>query len=229
MAQQLDVNAMVDAVLEAVSAPIAALGERLRALEDREPQIGDKGDPGEPGRPGEPGQPGRDGVGLAAAMIDRAGELVVTLTDGTMRSLGLVIGRDGDPGKDGQPGKDGLGFDDMGVELAGDRTVTFRFARNGDAREFPLVFPVHIYRGVFNLGDRYQRGDMVTFSGSLWHCNLETDERPGDASKAWTLAAKRGRDGKNGKDGEPGKPGTPGKNGSLEPILAIGEPGAAKW
>ncbi|MNL68407.1 hypothetical protein D3C87_1931240 [compost metagenome] len=42
---------------------------------------------------------------------------------------------------------------------------------------------------------------MVTFGGSLWHFNGAEDggeaSKPGDGSKAWTLAAKRGRDGKD--------------------------------
>jgi hypothetical protein len=41
------------------------------------------------------------------------------------------------------------------------------------------------------------RGDVVTFGGSMWHCNAATEEKPGDGSAAWTLAAKRGRDGKD--------------------------------
>lgn len=39
----------------------------------------------------------KDGVGLAGAMIDRAGQLVVTMSDGSVRELGVVVGRDGDP------------------------------------------------------------------------------------------------------------------------------------
>jgi hypothetical protein len=37
--------------------------------------------------------PAKDGVGLASAMIDRDGELVVTLSDGKQQKLGVVVGK----------------------------------------------------------------------------------------------------------------------------------------
>lgn len=49
------------------------------------------------------------------------------------------------------------------------------------------------YRGVFTDGKRYEPGDMVTSDGSVWHCNVETQMRPG-AGAMWTLAVKHGRD-----------------------------------
>ncbi len=60
-----------------------------------------------------------------------------------------------------------------------------------------IDIPSMIYRGVFTPG-MHHPGDMVTFGGSLWHCNEPTDKKPGEPGcKAWTLAAKRGRDGKD--------------------------------
>ena len=53
------------------------------------------------------------------------------------------------------------------------------------------------YRGVHEPSVAYDTGDTVTHGGSLWHCNVLTKERPGEGSKAWTLAVKRGRDGKD--------------------------------
>ncbi len=53
------------------------------------------------------------------------------------------------------------------------------------------------YRGVHEPSLAYDTGDTVTHGGSLWHCNSLTKERPGEGSKAWTLAVKRGRDGKD--------------------------------
>jgi len=38
---------------------------------------------------------GQDGIGLASALIDRDGNLVVTLTNGAQKELGPVVGRDG--------------------------------------------------------------------------------------------------------------------------------------
>lgn len=157
----------------------------------------------------------KDGVGMAGALIDRDGGLVVTLSDGTTRDLGPVVGKDGAPGnpgsdgqdgkdgigrdgRDGKDGRDGFGFDDLDVIRDGARGFVFRFARGSEVKQFPFTIPVLIYRGVFREGDEYQPGDTVTWAGSLWHCDEETKEKPGDGQKAWTLAAKRGRDGKDG-------------------------------
>ncbi|EEK2666409.1 phage gp6-like head-tail connector protein [Salmonella enterica subsp. enterica serovar Montevideo] len=58
--------------------------------------------------------------------------------------------------------------------------------------------PVMIYQGVFKSGQEYLPGDTVTWGGSLWHCDEQTQDKPGETgSKGWTLAAKRGRDGRD--------------------------------
>ena len=54
------------------------------------------------------------------------------------------------------------------------------------------------YVGVWAVG-KYHAGNMVTHDGSVWHCDRETDSKPGQ-SDAWTLCVKRGRDGKDGRD-----------------------------
>ncbi|MFC7399583.1 hypothetical protein ACFQU1_20430 [Chelatococcus sp. GCM10030263] len=182
---------------------------------------GEKGDPGEPGRDGEPGIDGNDGVGLAGALINQRGELVVTLSDGSMKELGPVVGRDGAPGEKGQDGRDGLdglGFDDLEMTYDGERSFAFRFVRGEQAKEFAFDVPVMIYRGVFKEGEAYKRGDTVTWGGSLWHCDGETADKPGEGQKGWHLAVKRGRDGKDAavKEATPHQPlrvGVPKKDG----------------
>lgn len=134
------------------------------------------------------GRDGLDGTGLAGAFIDREGELTVSLSDGRFATLGPVHGRDG---------RDGVGFDDLDVVHDGERTVTLRFICGEDVKAFTLKFSVPLYRGVYRDGEAYERGDMATFGGSIWHCNAETSEKPGEGSTAWTLAAKRGRDGRS--------------------------------
>lgn len=52
------------------------------------------------------------------------------------------------------------------------------------------------YCGAWKQGTYYP-GMFVTWSGSLWHCNQQTDTKPGDGNPAWTLAVKKGRDGKD--------------------------------
>ncbi len=171
---------------------------------------GKDGENGERGADGTNGRDGADGVGLAGAMIDRAGELNVTLTNGEVRKLGPVIGRDGHDGsngREGAAGKDGQSWEDMEVRRTGPRTIELSFDHGERRNTFELEFPVPLYRGVFSEGEAYQNGDMVTWAGSLWHCNDATSDKPGEGAKAWTLAAKRGRDGKDFA-GSQAKPGT---------------------
>lgn len=52
--------------------------------------------------------------------------------------------------------------------------------------------PVFEYMGVHKDGQKYKRGQFVTTSGSLFHCNQDTTSAP--PSSDWTLAVKRGRD-----------------------------------
>lgn len=57
--------------------------------------------------------------GIASAVINDNGELVITYTDGTSDNLGVVVGKDGEDGKDGQdgaPGKDGVDGEDGKTE-----------------------------------------------------------------------------------------------------------------
>src|SRR5262245_8426050 len=57
------------------------------------------------------------------------------------------------------------------------------------------------YCGVFELGKSYERGDVVTWDGSMWHAERDTGAKPGTASSAddWRLCVKRGRDGRDGR------------------------------
>lgn len=109
-------------------------------------------------------------------------------------------GRDGKDGLDGKAGADGLGFDDLTATFDGHRTITIAYARGATVKTFPLVLPFQRYTGVYVDGKAYSVGDVVTAGGSQWHCNEDTASKPGEGSKAWTLAVKRGRDGKDGKD-----------------------------
>jgi hypothetical protein len=66
---------------------------------------------------------------------------------------------------------------------------------SGKEQRQEFAMPAMIYKAVWKEGT-YQKGDTVTWGGSLWHCDEDTDEKPGDASKCWTLCAKKGRDAK---------------------------------
>jgi hypothetical protein len=82
----------------------------------------------------------------------------------------MVPGPKGEPG---EPGKDGLNGKDGSAGLS--------------------------FEGVYQEGQTYEKGHLVTWGGSSWHANEQTMAKPGD-SKAWTLMVKRGRDGRDGRD-----------------------------
>ena len=58
-----------------------------------------------------------------------------------------------------------------------------------------LRVPMMIYREVWREGD-YDHGDVVTYSGSAWHCQAATRDKPG-TSTAWKLMVKHGAAGKD--------------------------------
>lgn len=208
----------------------AEVGRQVEAIpRPRDGVDGKDGAPGEPGDRGEPGPPGpggekgeggaagvdgaegrdgRDGVGLTGAVIDREGRLVLTLSDGSLRELGLVVGKDADMEvladvivreiarqPKARDGIDGLGFDHFEVLHDGERTVTLRFSRGDQVKEFPLVIPAIIDRGVWRQG-RYAKGDGVTWDGSFFIAQKETEGRP-LISTDWRQAVKAGRPGKH--------------------------------
>lgn len=190
-------------------------------LDGRDGLDGVGGRDGLDGKDGLDGRDGADGVGVAGAFKDHEGALILTLTNGETRNLGQITGKDGRDGVDGRDGAAGergpagFGLSDFDTEMkADDRTVLFKFT-SGDVTEIhELCFPVPIDRGVYKADAAYARGDGVTWGGSSW--TAQRDVAPGEkpeASDAWRLAVKRGRDGKDGKDGKPGEKGAPGKDG----------------
>jgi len=197
----LDVDALstmiADIVTEEVGKAVGPLHAKIAELEAREPvqgPPGEKGERGEPGEKGADGQSGRDGADGkdAAGIVDvlkDSGELVLTLSDGRLVRTGI---RDGEKGADGA---NGFNLDDFDCQPIDERTIRMEFVRGETKHSYELQFPVVVYRGVFKEGDDYERGDMVTWGGSLWHCDTPTKEKPGTDS--WTLAAKKGRDGKD--------------------------------
>lgn len=152
----------------------------------------------------------KDGIGLAGAVLDREGSLVITLSDGKMANLGTVVAKELDlkaihktleemvkaipRPKDGL---DGFGFDDLSYEFDGVRNLTFKFEREGkEPKVLHIQFPTITYKQVYVEGKKYDLGDLVTWGGSMWHCNKNgVTDKPG-SNDNWTLAVKRGRDGK---------------------------------
>lgn len=172
---------------------------------------------GKDGRDGSDGKDGRDGVGVADAVIDRDGTLVLTRSDGTTKALGVVVGAKGEPGRDGA---DGLGFEDLQIEQLDERTFTFKAARGEQVKSLgTFTIPALIYRGVWQAGRTYQPGEAATWGGSLWIAKEETSAKPDEhsASRAWQLAVKRGAPGPKGDAGDRGPQGLKGDKGDRGP------------
>ncbi|MCU4040101.1 phage gp6-like head-tail connector protein [Enterobacter hormaechei subsp. xiangfangensis] len=91
------------------------------------------------------------------------------------------------------------GVSGIDIQQSEQRNFTLTVSRTSGASETKSFdVPVMIYQGVFKSGQEYLPGDTVTWGGSLWHCDEQTQDKPGEAgSKGWTLAAKRGRDGRD--------------------------------
>ncbi|EGK7040806.1 phage gp6-like head-tail connector protein, partial [Salmonella enterica subsp. enterica serovar Senftenberg] len=78
------------------------------------------------------------------------------------------------------------------IQRSEQRSFTLTVNRTSGASETKSFgVPVMIYQGVFKSGQEYLPGDTVTWGGSLWHCDEQTQDKPGEnGSKGWTLAAK---------------------------------------
>jgi hypothetical protein len=127
----------------------------------------------------------KDGLGLSDAIIDRDDNLIVTMTDGTTKNLGKVVGMDG------------LGFDDIQF-VDEDTTFKIRLVRGDRVKEWTLKKPTIAdgYKGVWKKGNAYTSGDLVTWGGSLFIAKVDSLDEPG-TSDAWKLAVKRGQNGKD--------------------------------
>lgn len=207
---------MVEIVKAHVAENVTPLLKRIGELEaEVKILIARKSPPGEKGEPGQVGPAGPIGATGQAGPPGRDG---LTGRDGKDGAPGKD-GADGLPGKDGKDGAEGLGFKDLTFD--GERTMIWK--RDGD--EIVIIMPYLIDRGVYRSETKYERGDVVSWDGSGWIAQRDTTEKPGNGSKDWRLAIKRGRDGKDGK-GEKGDQGDPGKNG--RDLTQLG-PDGSKW
>ena len=166
------------------------------------PRDGRDGIDGKDGKDGEKGEQGEDGIGMADLLIDRDGALIATYTDGRMKSLGQVVGKDG---KDGADGKDGIGLDSFEIEYLPDTHEISIKAQSG-VRTKEVKYPAGGIqgKGYWREGIKAAGGEAWVHDGSLWVAKTATTEKPGTQSDAWFLAARKGRDGERGAKGKDG-------------------------
>lgn len=240
------VRAMVaDAVAAAISAmpvpergdagPVGAPGEPGQDGRDADPELirtmvaeavaaavaslpaPERGPAGPVGEKGDKGEAGADGAGIADLLIDRDGHLVATFTDGRMKNLGLIIGRDGKDGEHGAPGSDGRNGKDLdGIEVIQDGALLQLAFTIGDERS---IYELELHagppgrdgqdaymgeaRGLHDPEAVYRKMDVVSFNGCEWRAKQDDPgPLPGDG---WMLSASKGKRGDRGDPGPAGK------------------------
>lgn len=203
-AKPVSAEDIVKAVAEYIAAnPPAAGKDGLDGADGKAGAPGVNGKDGPAGMDGKDGVPGRDGingkdgVGLAGAVQSKDGHLVLTLTSGATVDVGLIAGRDGrdgEKGADGLNGRDGFGFDNLDL-VEGDEGIFLRFAQGDVTKDFPL--PIVFDRGVFREGERYLKGNGVTWGGSYWIAQKDAPGKPDTPDSGWRLAVKKGQNGKD--------------------------------
>lgn len=175
-----------------VSLEVAAAIATVKAEPGKDGRDGRDGEDGARGEKGEPGAAGKDGAGVAELLIDRQGCLVATMTDGRMKELGVVVG------KDGAPGRDGADFSEASIEYDGERTITIR----GKGGLITKRVPVPIDRGYWSQGASAEKGDVFTENGCVWIALRDTKAKPCHENAAdWRLMVRKGRDGIDGRNG----------------------------
>jgi hypothetical protein len=186
-----DLRPLVDSAVKSIRNEAAeTVAAAVKALPV--PKDGKDGDRGPKGDPGQDGADGADGIGLAGAMIDRAGELLVTLTNGTVKSLGAVVG------KDGKDGIDGISLDTFEMEyLEETHEVRIKAACAGRTKE--VRYPAGGLRpqGYWREGTKAKACEAWVHDGSLWIAAKDTEGKPQAQGDDWVIAARKGRDGQS--------------------------------
>jgi hypothetical protein len=163
---------------------------------------GQTGEKGIDGRDGREGEPGRDAVQIdVLPSIDAARRyqrgVYATHAGGLVRSF-----RATDPLGAGD-NLDACGWHvvvngiaDISIEQIDERRFAVKTVTTEGAQiQRNVTIPFPLDRGVYREANVYERGDTVSFGGSMWIAQKDAPEgKPGTTSD-WRLAVKKGRDG----------------------------------
>lgn len=179
--------------IAAEAAKLILSGDGIKSLVDLEVTAYMEANPPEKGEKGDPGEKGLDGAGVADLLIDREGALVATLTDGRMKNLGGIVGKDGTPGRDG---KDYSGLEVSRTYDADTHEVVERWG------EKELRYPAGGIRhgGYWREGAEVKAAETWTHAGIAWIAKRDTTQKPDRNSEDWEIFASKGRDGKDLRD-----------------------------
>lgn len=181
-------------------------GDRGERGETGKGEKGDKGDPGDTGRDGRDavGEPGRDALQIEILpTIDESRSYArgtfASFRGGIVRSL-----RNTDPLQGRDLSRAGWAVIVQGIaseseEFSDDGRTEKRITEytDGTKLERTVTRAIVLYRGVFEEGVMYAKGDGISFGGSFWIAQTETQDKPG-TSQNWRLSVKKGRDGRDG-------------------------------
>ena len=182
-----DVAAAVKAAVDALPAPAPGKDGASVTIEEVQPLVAEAVAKAVDALPAP--APGKDGIGLAGAMIDRDGALQVTMTDGTVKDLGPVVGKS---------------LDTFAMEyLPETHEVRIKAACAG--REQEVRFEAGGIRlgasnGYWCEGVKAKALEAFSYDGCLWVARSATTAKPSAESPDWVLAARQGRPGPAGKD-----------------------------
>lgn len=218
----MDFEKIADNIFKSVEARIAgATSPLLARITELESQLkainvkGERGEKGDAGQDGESikgekgadGKDGKDGIGLAGAMIDRDGALQITLTNGEVKNLGPVVGKDG---ANGTNGVDGLGFETFEMEYFPEtHEVSIKASAGGRTKSITYPAGGITGRGYWTEGAKAKKGEAWTSGGCLWIALKDTRNDPAIKSEDWFMAARKGRDGERGQKGADATPPQP--------------------
>lgn len=215
------VDAKVAAIPAGAPGPAGERGEKGDPGDTgRQGPAGERGEPGQPGERGEkgeagpagergpqgpPGEPGRDALQL---------EILAAIDEAKSYPRGTFARHAGGLWRAFEATSGMRGWECVVEGIAGvnafwseedPRQITLHLATSsGVVVERGIHIPAMLYRGVWREGP-HARGDVVTWAGSAWHCQRDTDDKPG-TSDAWKLMVKSGRDGKDATASHPSAP-----------------------
>jgi hypothetical protein len=203
-------DAEIEAAVErAVKAIEIVVPEAQHGKDGTNGTNGADGTHGRDGRDGDRGPPGRDAADLVVmASIDP--ERIYALGTWARHRGGLWKAmRDTDELRDGEATGAGWacvveGFAGLSLTKSSDdgRTLTIAAELSSGRKSLHTVeWDSMIYRGIYEPGKEYRKGDVVTFAGSMLIAQRATSAMPETpaAGDDWRLAVKRGQ---NGKDAE---------------------------
>lgn len=157
----------------------------------------------EDGKDGTDGQDGKDAIQLdILPMIDAS----KTYAKGTYAQHDGGVykaSRNTDPIEKAEPHRAGWdmvlrGVSTVEVHPIDESTFAVKTKMTGGSDQVvKMSMPTMVYKEVWKDGETYQKGNVVTWGGSMWHCQKSDVTSKPATSDEWKLCVKRGTDGKD--------------------------------